>query len=68
MADATTIASLELEITSNSKEACKGLDALSNSLKKLQQATSKGLGLTAIVIYYQSCLMTATTWRDSSAG
>lgn len=49
MADATTIASLELEITSNSKEACKGLDALSNSLKKLQQATSKGLGLTAIV-------------------
>ena len=45
----TTIASLDLEITSSSKGASQGLDALTKSLKKLQGATSKGLGLTAVV-------------------
>lgn len=45
----TTIASLDLEIHSSSQEASKGLDALTKSLKKLQTATSKGLGLTAVV-------------------
>ena len=48
MAEAT-IDSLKLEISSSSDEASKGLDALTKSLKKLQSATSKGLGLTAVV-------------------
>ena len=48
MAEAT-IDSLKLEISSSSDGASKGLDALTKSLKKLQTATSKGLGLTSIV-------------------
>ena len=68
MADATTIASLELEITSNSKEACKGLDALSNSLKKLQQATSKGLGLTAIVNEIKAASSVSSSSLDGLTG
>lgn len=48
MAEAT-IDSLKLEISSSSDGASKGLDALTKSLKKLQSATSKGLGLTAVV-------------------
>ena len=44
----TQIDSLSLEITSSANEACNGLDALTKSLKKLQRATGKGLGLTAI--------------------
>ena len=48
MADAT-IDSLKLEISSSSDGASKGLEALTKSLKKLQSATSKGLGLTSIV-------------------
>ena len=48
MAEAT-IDSLQLEVSSSSDEASKGLDALTKSLKKLHTATSKGLGLTAVV-------------------
>ena len=48
MADAT-IDSLKLEISSSSDGASKGLEALTKSLKKLQSATGKGLGLTAVV-------------------
>ena len=45
----TTIDSLQIEISSNSNSASRGLDALTRSLKKLQTATSRGLGLTAVV-------------------
>ena len=45
----TKIDSLSIEISSNAKEASKGLNALTRSLTKLQTATSKGLGLTAVV-------------------
>ena len=48
MAEAT-IDSLQLEISSSSDGASKGLDALTKSLKKLQTATSKGLGLGAVI-------------------
>lgn len=48
MAEAT-IDSLKLEISSSSDGASQGLDALTKSLKKLQRATGKGLGLTAVV-------------------
>ena len=48
MAEAT-IDSLKLEISSSSSGASKGLNALTRSLKKLQTATSKGLGLGAVV-------------------
>ena len=48
MAEAT-IDSLQLEISSSSDGASKGLEALTKSLKKLQTATSKGMGLTAVV-------------------
>ena len=43
----TTIESLELDITSNSKSASDGIDALVESLKKLKGATS-GLGLKGV--------------------
>lgn len=48
MAEAT-IDSLKLEVSSSSDTASKGLDALTRSLRKLQKATGKGLGLTAVV-------------------
>ena len=44
----TTIESLELEIRSNSKSAAAGIDALTQSLTKLSQATKGGLGLSSI--------------------
>ena len=40
----TTIESLELEIVSNSQSAVSGIDALTQSLKKLKSST-KNLGL-----------------------
>jgi hypothetical protein len=43
----TTIESLELEILSNSQNAVKGIDALTQSLNKLKNAT-KGLGLSSV--------------------
>ena len=61
MAEAT-IDSLKLEIESSSNGASKGLDDLSKSLKKLQKATSKGIGLTAVV----NDLKTANTGIGSS--
>lgn len=61
MADAT-IDSLKLEISSSSDGASKGLGALTKSLKKLQAATSRGLGLTAVV----NELKTANTGISSS--
>ena len=44
----TTIEVLELEIQSNSKNAGSGIDALTQSLSKLKDATKGGLGLTAV--------------------
>lgn len=45
----TTIESLNLQIRSNSKTATKGIDALTQSLTSLKQATKGGLGLSAVV-------------------
>ena len=45
----TTIESLNLQIRSNSKTAAKGIDALTQSLTSLKQATKGGLGLSAVV-------------------
>ena len=44
----TTIESLELEIHSNSQSAVDGIDALTQSLNKLKDATKGGLGLKSI--------------------
>jgi len=44
----TTIDVLELEIQSNAKNAVSGIDALTQSLTKLKNATKGGLGLEAI--------------------
>ena len=44
----TTIESLELEIRSNSQSAISGIDALTQSLLTLRNATKGGLGLSAI--------------------
>jgi prophage DNA circulation protein len=44
----TTIESLELEISTNSKSAVSGIDALTQSLTKLKSATQDGLGLGSI--------------------
>lgn len=43
-----TIESLELEIKQNSKSAVDGIDALTQSLTKLREATKGGLGLGAV--------------------
>ena len=50
----TTIESLELEIQSNSKSAVAGIDALTQSLTKLRDATKGGLGLKSIAKGMQS--------------
>ena len=50
----TTIESLELEIISNSRRAESGLDALTQSLTKLRNATKGGLGLKAVAKQIQS--------------
>ena len=44
----TEIESLELEIISNSKSAVQGIDALTQSLSKIKNATKGGLGLSAV--------------------
>ena len=44
----TAIESLELEIQSNSASAVKGIDALTQSLDKLKNATKGGLGLSSV--------------------
>ena len=44
----TTIESLELEIKSNSTKAVKGIDALTQSLAKLKEATKGGIGLSSV--------------------
>lgn len=43
-----TIASLELEVSSNAQGASSGLDALTQSLGRLKTATSGGAGLTSV--------------------
>ena len=45
---ATTIESLELEISQNSSSAVKGIDALSASLTRLKNATKGGMGLASV--------------------
>ena len=62
MADAT-IDSLRLEVNSNATNAEQGLDKLARTLKKIQTATGKGLGLTAVV----NELKTANTSISSSS-
>ena len=49
MSDATTIAKLELEVESSSKNAESGLNNLINTLDRLKTATKGGLGLTSVV-------------------
>ena len=44
----TTIESLELKIVSNSKSAVEGIDALTQSLEKLKNATKDGAGLSSV--------------------
>ena len=44
----TTIESLELEIHSNSEKASNGIDALTQSLKKLKSAINGGVGLSEV--------------------
>lgn len=44
----TTIESLQLEISQNSQSAVNGIDALTQSLTKLRNATKGGLGLTSV--------------------
>ena len=44
----TTIESLELKITSDSKSAIAGITALTQSLEKLKNATKGGLGLSSV--------------------
>ncbi len=44
----TTIEQLELEISSNSKGAIQGIDALTQSLTKLKNATKNGAGLSSV--------------------
>ena len=44
----TTIESLELEISTNSKSAVSGIDALTQSLEKLRAATKGGVGLSSV--------------------
>ena len=46
----STIESLELEITSNSKSAVSGIDALTQSLNRLRSVTSGKMGLSAVVV------------------
>ena len=48
MGQNTEIDSLELKITASSNDAVKGLDALINTLGRLQAATAGGCGLSAI--------------------
>ena len=50
----TTIESLELEILSSSQSAEQGLDALTQSLTKLKNATKGGLGLSAVAKHISS--------------
>ncbi len=45
----TQIDALELQITAQSQDATKGINALANSLKKLQGVTSNGLGLSSVL-------------------
>lgn len=45
---ATTVESLSLQISSNSKSAISGIDALTQSLAKLKSATKGGLGLSSV--------------------
>lgn len=44
----TEIESLELKISSNSTQAAQGIDALTQSLMKLKNATKGGLGLSSV--------------------
>lgn len=50
----TTIESLELEIKQNSQSAISGIDALTQSLTKLRNATKGSLGLSSIAKQLQS--------------
>ena len=62
----TTIESLELEIKQNSQSAVSGIDALTQSLTKLRNATKGGLGLTSVVKQINA-LNTATNGINSGA-
>lgn len=57
----TSIEKLELQITSDSQSAAKGIDALAQSLEKLKKATSGGLGLSAVAKEVSS---TSTSFAD----
>lgn len=63
----TTIEALELEIKSNSTNAVKGIDALTQSLGKLKSATKGGLGLTAVTKQLQDLSAATNAISASSA-
>ena len=50
----TTIDSLQIELTSDSKNAESGINSLVNTLTKLKSATKGGVGLTAVVKQLQA--------------
>jgi hypothetical protein len=62
----TTIESLELQIQSNSKGAVSGVDALTQSLTKLKNATKGGMGLSAVAKGMTQ--MANTTNKAASSG
>lgn len=62
----TTIESLELEIQSNSKSAVSGIDALTQSLEKLRNASKGGVGLGAVSKQLRE-ISSATSSINSSA-
>ena len=66
MSDTTTIAKLELEVESSSKNAENGLNDLINTLGKLKTATKGGVGLTSVVRQLNS-LNTATKGINSNS-
>ena len=62
----TTIESLELEIQSNSKNAVSGVDALTQSLTKLKNATKGGMGLSSVAKGMTQ--LSSATSKAASAG
>ncbi len=62
----TEIESLELKISSDSKTAVKGIDALTQSLTKLKSATKGGLGLSGVSKELEGLSSTSKKMKDVS--
>ena len=63
----TTIDSLELEITSNSKSAVEGIDALTQSLTKLRNATKGSSGLSPLANDLKKVNASLKSVKDTSS-